>query len=68
MGEGVTNILGLITDLCVAENNIFLIEEPENDIHPKALKALLDLIASKADANHRGNQSNTTRDDRQGFG
>jgi len=51
MGEGVTNILGLITDLCVAENKIFLIEEPENDIHPKALKALLKLIASKADSN-----------------
>lgn len=51
MGEGVTNIIGLITDLCVAENNIFLIEEPENDIHPKALKALLDLIESKSNSN-----------------
>ena len=51
MGEGVTNILGLITDLCVAENNIFLIEEPENDIHPKALKALLNLILEKSTNN-----------------
>lgn len=51
MGEGVANILGLITDLCIAENKIFLIEEPENDIHPKALKALLNLIAEKSKSN-----------------
>ncbi|MDW3196534.1 MAG: AAA family ATPase [Cytophagales bacterium] len=51
MGEGVANILGLITDLCVAENKIFLIEEPENDIHPKALKALLNLIEEKSTTN-----------------
>lgn len=51
MGEGVPNLLGLIVDLCVAENKIFLIEEPENDIHPKALKALLELIAKKSETN-----------------
>jgi len=51
MGEGVANVLGLITDLCVAEERIFLIEEPENDIHPKALKALLKLIIEKSDTN-----------------
>jgi len=51
MGEGVANVLGLITDLCVAEDRIFLIEEPENDIHPKALKALLKLIIKKSETN-----------------
>lgn len=51
MGEGVTNIIGLITDLCMAQDNIFIIEEPENDIHPKALKALLELISEKAKSN-----------------
>ncbi len=51
MGEGVANVLGLITDLCVAEDRIFLIEEPENDIHPKALKALLKLIIEKSNSN-----------------
>lgn len=51
MGEGVANILGLITDLCVAEERIFLIEEPENDIHPKALKSLLALIIEKSSSN-----------------
>jgi len=51
MGEGVANILGLIVDLCIAENKIFLIEELENDIHPKALKALLKLIIEKSETN-----------------
>jgi hypothetical protein len=51
MGEGVANVLGLITDLCVANESIFLIEEPENDIHPKALKALLQLIIEKSATN-----------------
>ncbi len=51
MGEDVTNIIGLITDLCVAENKVFIIEEPENDIHPTALKALLNFIIEKSDSN-----------------
>ena len=41
----------VIVDLCVAENKLFLIEEPENDIHPKALKALLRLIEKKSESN-----------------
>ncbi|MFF7985470.1 ATP-dependent endonuclease [Streptomyces sp. NPDC007901] len=51
MGEGVAGILGLITDLCAAENNLFLIEEPENDIHPQGLKDLLDVIIEKSETN-----------------
>ena len=51
MGEGVPNLLGLIVDLCLAENKVFLIEELENDIHPKALKALLSLIEKKSENN-----------------
>lgn len=51
MGEGVPNILGFVVDLCVAENKIFLIEELENDLHPKALKSLLNLIISKSATN-----------------
>lgn len=51
MGEGVVSMLGLIVDLCVAKNKLFLIEEPENDIHPKALKALLELIELKSKTN-----------------
>lgn len=50
MGEGVTNIAGLITDLFYAnKGNIFLIEEMENDIHPAALKKLLELIIQKSE-------------------
>ncbi|KKM62331.1 hypothetical protein LCGC14_1522770 [marine sediment metagenome] len=51
MGEGVMNILGLIVHLAVAQDNLFLIEEPENDLHPRALKKLLRLIAEKAGQN-----------------
>ena len=51
MGEGIANLVGLIVDLCVAENKIFIIEEPENDVHPEALKSLLELIISKSENN-----------------
>lgn len=51
MGEGVASVLGLLVDLCVAENKLFVIEEPENDIHPKALKGLLKLIIEKSKNN-----------------
>ncbi len=34
MGEGVPHLLALIADLCMAERKIFLLEEPENDLHP----------------------------------
>jgi hypothetical protein len=50
MGEGVPNIASLLASLVVSKNKLFLIEEPENDLHPLALRALLDLIiASSAD-------------------
>ncbi len=48
MGEGVLNILGLVVHLAIAKDRIFVIEEPENDIHPRALKALLELVAEKS--------------------
>lgn len=51
MGEGVANILGLIAILLTENNKLFLIEELENDIHPKALKKLLKLIVEKSDNN-----------------
>ncbi|HKB59210.1 MAG TPA: AAA family ATPase [Gallionellaceae bacterium] len=51
MGEGVPNIVGLLADLALSRNKIFLIEEPENDLHPKALKALLDLIIESSKHN-----------------
>jgi AAA15 family ATPase/GTPase len=51
MGEGTVNMLGLIVDLCVAKEKVFLVEEIENDIHPKALKGLLELIIEKSKTN-----------------
>lgn len=51
MGEGVPNIVQLLVNLATSENKLFLIEEPENDIHPSALKALLDLIVVSSQKN-----------------
>jgi hypothetical protein len=51
MGEGVTNLLGIIVDLCVAQHKLFLIEELENDIQPKVLKKLLEFIIEKSEVN-----------------
>jgi ABC-type transport system involved in cytochrome c biogenesis ATPase subunit len=51
MGEGVPNIVGLLADLALAEGKLFLVEEPENDLHPEALKALLDLLIESASKN-----------------
>lgn len=51
MGEGVPNLLGLIVNLCMARDKLFLIEEIENDVHPGALKKLLELISKKAEYN-----------------
>lgn len=51
MGEGVPNIVSLLVSLSTSENKLFLIEEPENDLHPQALKALLDLIALSSQKN-----------------
>jgi predicted ATPase len=51
MGAGVPNIAGLIADLTMADGKLFLIEEPENDLHPAALKALLSLIVESSKRN-----------------
>ena len=48
MGDGVPNIVALLVELALSQDKLFLIEEPENDLHPKALKALLDLILDRA--------------------
>ncbi len=53
MGEGVVSLLSFICDLCMADYKLFIIEEPENDIHPQALKILMRLIL---ESTKRGNQ------------
>lgn len=51
MGEGVVNIIGLLVLLLTEDHKLYLIEEPENDIHPAALKKLLQVIISKSSNN-----------------
>ncbi|AEG92244.1 ATP-dependent nuclease [Ramlibacter tataouinensis] len=51
MGEGVPNIVALLADLALSKDKLFLIEEPENDLHPAALKALLELILESSSTN-----------------
>lgn len=51
LGEGVPNIVSLLAELAISEEKLFLIEEPENDLHPIALKALLDLIVASSERN-----------------
>jgi hypothetical protein len=51
MGEGVPNIVALLADLALSRDKLFIIEEPENDLHPIALKALLDLIVESSKLN-----------------
>lgn len=51
MGEGVPNIVALLVDLTLSEGKLFLVEEPENDLHPEALKALLELMVESSQRN-----------------
>ncbi len=51
MGEGTANILGLLAILHTQNDKLFLIEELENDIHPTALKKLLNVIIQKSKNN-----------------
>jgi predicted ATPase len=51
MGDGVPSILFLLSQLATSKKKVFLIEELENDLHPNALKALLDLIEQSATEN-----------------
>lgn len=51
LGEGVPNIVQMLVNLTSSKGKIFLIEEPENDLHPQALKALLDLIIASSNDN-----------------
>ena len=51
MGDGVSEIVALIVELCVAEDKIFVIEEPETHLHPSGIKSLMRLLAQSASNN-----------------
>lgn len=48
MGDGTLNVITLLVHLCSSKGRLFLIEEIENDIYPKALRSLLDFVIEKA--------------------
>lgn len=51
MGDGVTEMVALIVELCTEENKIFVLEEPETNLHPKGLKALLGMVRAASETN-----------------
>jgi predicted ATPase len=44
MGDGITELVAMIVELVTERGKVFVIEEPEANLHPKSLKALLGLI------------------------
>ena len=51
MGEGTLNILVMLVHLSYASGKLFLIEEIENDLHPRALKALMEYLIERSEFN-----------------
>lgn len=51
LGEGVVNIAYFLASLLIYKDKLFIIEEPENDLHPEALKKLLELIVLSSNDN-----------------
>ena len=51
MGDGVSEMLAQIVELCVERNKIFVVDEPETSLHPQGLKALLALIRKASEHN-----------------
>jgi len=51
MGAGVANAVTLLASLIDSKGKAFLIEEPENDLHPAALRKLLGVIEAESSTN-----------------
>jgi hypothetical protein len=51
MGAGLSGALSLLLGLSGAKNRLFIIEEPEDDLHPQALKVLLEAVAESSAQN-----------------
>lgn len=51
MGAGVANAVTLLASLIDSKDKAFLIEEPENDLHPTALRKLLEVIERESSTN-----------------
>ncbi len=51
MGDGVSEMVALIVELCLERGKIFVLEEPETNLHPAGLKALLSMIRRVSEQN-----------------
>ena len=51
MGSGSRSIAGLVALMAGAKGKLLIVEEPENDLHPEALKALLPFIVEVSKSN-----------------
>jgi predicted ATPase len=51
MGDGVTEMVALIVELSLERDRIFILEEPETNLHPRGLKSLLALIRDASEFN-----------------
>ena len=51
MGDGISEMLAMITALCIAKDKIFVIDEPETSLHPTALKKICQAIRDAASGN-----------------
>lgn len=51
MGDGVSEMVALLVELSLEKDRIFLLEEPETNIHPKGLKAVLEMIRKSSEQN-----------------
>jgi AAA domain, putative AbiEii toxin, Type IV TA system len=51
MGDGVTEMVAFIVELCTERNKIFVLEEPETNLHPQGLKALMAMIRAASEHN-----------------
>jgi hypothetical protein len=51
LGDGVLQIASFLADIVGSKGKLFLIEEPEIDLHPAALKVLLGLIVTRSASN-----------------
>ncbi|MCA0432200.1 MAG: AAA family ATPase [Proteobacteria bacterium] len=51
MGDGVSEMVALIVELSTEEKRIFVLEEPETNLHPSGLKALLAMVRDASKRN-----------------
>ncbi|GAB3925862.1 hypothetical protein GCM10029976_019720 [Kribbella albertanoniae] len=49
MGEGVSSVITILAELASPGRRVLLLEEPENDLHPEALRELLKVILEAVD-------------------